>query len=144
MTAALLPAPLYGDAMTGHDNNWSNVKRSPGARLLHMLGALAWVAAASTALAAPHHEAELVFPLNDKHNHAPGVVECANGDVLVSWYRGSGERSADDVAVYGARRRRGADAWSEPFVMADTPNFPDCNTCMWIDGDERLWLFSPV
>ncbi len=49
---------------------------------------------------AARHEAELVFPPHAQHNHAPGIVECPNGDLLVSWYRGSGERSADDVAVY--------------------------------------------
>lgn len=89
-------------------------------------------------------KAELVFPLHPKHNHAPGIVECPNGDLLVSWYRGSGERTADDVAVYGARLRKGAEAWSEPFLMADTPGFPDCNTTMHIDVQGRLWLFWPV
>src|SRR6476619_757784 len=81
----------------------------------------------------PLHTAELVFPLHPKHNHAPGIVECPNGDLLVSWYRGSGERSADDVAVYGARRKAGSDKWSDAFLMADTPGFPDCNTTMFVD-----------
>ncbi len=54
----------------------------------------------------PFHRAELVFPLHPKHNHAPGIAECPNGDLLVSWYRGSGERQADDVAVWGARKKR--------------------------------------
>jgi predicted neuraminidase len=89
-------------------------------------------------------EAELVFPLHAQHNHAPGIVECASGDLLVSWYRGSGERSADDVAVYGSRRRKGAKNWSEPFLMADTPGFPDCNTAMYIDDRNQLWLFWPT
>ncbi|HEY1191630.1 MAG TPA: sulfatase-like hydrolase/transferase [Gemmata sp.] len=93
---------------------------------------------------APTFNAELVFPLHKQHNHAPGIVACPNGDLLVSWYRGSGERSADDVAVYGARKKAGAGKWSEPFLMADTPGFPDCNTTMWIDGDGKLWLFWPV
>jgi len=87
---------------------------------------------------------ELVFPLHDQHNHAPGIVECPNGDLLVSWYRGSGERRADDVAVYGARLRKGERQWSEPFLMADHPEFPDCNTCMMIDSQQRLWLFWPI
>src|SRR6059058_4404714 len=78
--------------------------------------------------APPAHQAELVFPLHPKHNHAPGIVECPNGDLLVSWYRGSGERSADDVAVFGARRKANSDKWSEAFPLADTPGFPDCNT----------------
>jgi predicted neuraminidase len=99
---------------------------------------------ATHAVAAPFYEAELVFPLDDQHNHAPGIVECPNGDLLASWYRGSGERRADDVAVYGARKPHGQSQWSEPFVMADTPGFPDCNTCMWIDGQERLWLCWPI
>src|ERR1041385_2642080 len=68
-----------------------------------------------------HFKAELVFPLHHQHNHASSIVECPNGELLVSWYRGSGERKADDVAVYGARRRPGEEKWSEPFVMADTP-----------------------
>lgn len=94
--------------------------------------------------AAPLHEAELVFPLHPKHNHAPGIVECPNGDLLVSWYRGSGERTADDVAVYGARKRAGSDKWSDAFLLADTPGFPDCNTTMFVDRDGKLWLFWPL
>lgn len=92
----------------------------------------------------PQHRAELVFPLHPQHNHAPGIVECPNGDLLVSWYRGSGERSADDVAVYGARRRQRSDRWSDPFVLADNPGFPDGNTVLFIDARKQLWLFWPV
>ena len=71
-------------------------------------------------------------------------MECPNGDLLVSWYRGSGERRSDDVAIYGARFPEGASTWSEPFVMADNPEFPDCNTCMMIDRHNKLWLFWPI
>lgn len=94
--------------------------------------------------AAPRYAAELVFPLHPQHNHAPGIVECPNGDLLVSWYRGSGERTADDVAVYGARKKAGEAAWSEAFLLADTPGFPDCNTSMMIDRQDGLWLFWPT
>lgn len=87
---------------------------------------------------------EFVFPLNDQHNHAPGIVEFPNGDLLVSWYRGSGERKADDVVVLGAWKRRGSTQWTEPFVMADQPDFPDCNTCMHVDKSGCLWLFWPT
>jgi predicted neuraminidase len=92
----------------------------------------------------PHFSAELIFPLHHQHNHAASIVEYPNGDLLVSWYRGSGERKADDVAVYGARRGRKGQAWSEPFLMVDTPGFPDGNTAMFIDSQRRLWLFWPV
>jgi predicted neuraminidase len=93
---------------------------------------------------APRHSAELIFPLRSDHNHAPGVVECPSGDLFVTWYRGSGERTADDVAVYGAWRKMGSAAWGEPVMLADTPGFPDCNTALFIDSTQRLWLFYPT
>jgi predicted neuraminidase len=92
----------------------------------------------------PGFRSELIFPLNTQHNHAPGIAELADGSLIVSWYRGSGERSADDVAVLGARLSVGATAWSEPFVMHDTPGFPDCNTALHCDANGRLMLFWPV
>ncbi len=104
----------------------------------------AFATASISAEDSPGFTAELIFPLHPQHNHAPGIVECPNGDLLVSWYRGSGERKADDVAVYGARRKRGKEKWSEPFVIADTPGFPDGNTAMFIDARKRLWLFWPI
>jgi predicted neuraminidase len=101
-------------------------------------------AADQEASTAPQHAAELIFPLHAAHNHAPGIVECPSGDLFATWYRGSGERSADDVAVYGAWRKKGAAAWGETLLLADTPNFPDCNTSLFIDSNQRLWLFYPT
>src|SRR6185295_8468149 len=112
-------------------------------RLLSVL-VLALAAKIAFAEERPRFSAELIFPLHPKHNHASSIVECPNGDLLVSWYRGSGERQADDVAVFGARRRSGHEKWSEPFVMADTPGFPDGNTAMFIDAQQRLRLFWPI
>ncbi len=89
-------------------------------------------------------ESELVFPLHPQHNHAPGIVELPSGGFLVSWYRGSGERRSDDVAVYGARFDQNEKRWSDAFLMADTPGFPDCNTCMMVDRRDRVWLFWPT
>ena len=113
-------------------------------RILTCLFVSACFCCPALAVAAAEYREELIFPLNPKHNHAPGVVECPDGDLLVSWYRGSGERSADDVAVLGSRMAKGASTWSEPFVMADNPGFPDCNTCMMIDKNKKLWLFWPI
>ncbi|MBA3314319.1 MAG: exo-alpha-sialidase [Planctomycetota bacterium] len=92
----------------------------------------------------PRFESELIFPLDAQHNHAPGIVECPNGDLFASWYRGSGERTADDVAVYAAWKAKDSATWSEPFVLADTPGFPDCNTALFIDDRKHLWLFYPT
>jgi predicted neuraminidase len=89
----------------------------------------------------PFFEGELIFPLHPQHNHGSCIVELPNGDLLVNWYRGSGERNADDVANLGARKRKGAKQWSEPFIMADTPGFPDTNGCMILDSNRQLWFF---
>ncbi len=99
----------------------------------------------SGAVAAPTFadglDKQFIFPLQEKHVHGSSVVEAPNGDLIAAWFHGSGERTADDVLVQGARLRRGETAWSEVFVMADVPDFPDCNPVLWIDPEERLWLF---
>jgi predicted neuraminidase len=102
------------------------------------------IALCSFATDSPQYSAELIFPLHHQHNHASSIVELSNGDLLASWYRGTGERQADDVAVYGARKKKGEAKWSDAFLMADTPGFPDCNTAMMIDKKNRLWLFWPT
>src|SRR5690606_25836969 len=63
--------------------------------LLGLLFVLAGLPQWADAADAPIYESELIFPLNPKHNHAPGVAELPSGELVVSWYRGSGERSAD-------------------------------------------------
>ena len=106
---------------------------------------LALLADAAVQRSAPaFYEAELIFPLEHWHNHASAVVECPNGDLLVCWFHGSGERTADDVKVEGARRRKGAKTWSQRFTMADTPGYPDTNCTMFIDPQQRLWLMWPT
>lgn len=115
------------------------------ARLCWMIWtAAALLGTASLHAAEPHFAAELIFPLNSEHNHAPGIAELPDGELFVSWYRGAGERKADDVAVLGARRPAGSNSWSEAFRIADTPGFPDCNTCLMVDPKGRLWLFWPI
>lgn len=86
-------------------------------------------------------QSELIAPPESLHNHGSCIVETPKGNLLVCWYRGSGERGADDVQVMGSRRQKGKRQWSERFVMQDTPGFPDTNPCMIIDQEQRLWLF---
>jgi predicted neuraminidase len=93
---------------------------------------------------APKHSAELIFPLETWHNHGSCIVEASNGDLIVCWFHGSGERKSDDVKILGARKPKDAPSWSKPFVMADTPEFPDTNCCMIIDPQDRLWLLWPT
>ncbi len=97
-----------------------------------------------SAMSAPLHEGELVFPLESWHNHSSSVVELPNGDLLLCWFHGSGERTADDVKIEGARWSKRTGKWGERFTMADTPGFPDTNPMMFIDSHKRLFLFWPV
>jgi predicted neuraminidase len=88
---------------------------------------------------APLLETDFVFPLQSEHTHGSTLVELPNGDLLVGWFQGSGERWADDVRVMGARRKKGHTNWSAPFVLADVKEFPDCNPVLFLDGRGRLW-----
>ncbi|KAA6440475.1 exo-alpha-sialidase [Dyadobacter flavalbus] len=82
----------------------------------------------------------LVFPPQEKHVHGSSLVSLPNGDFLVAWFQGSGERTADDVMIMGSRLRKGSKNWSEPFVMADTPGIPDCNPVLFMNADKKLFL----
>lgn len=92
----------------------------------------------------PFHTSELIFAPEHWHVHGSCVVEAANGDLLACWFQGSGERTADDVKIEGARLKKGAREWSGRFVMADTPNYPDTNCAMFVDPQGRLWLIWPA
>ena len=82
----------------------------------------------------------LIFPAQDKHVHGSSIVNLPNGDFLSVWFYGSGERSADDVKIMGARLRKGETTWSQPFIMADTPNLPDCNPVLFLNSQGKLFL----
>jgi predicted neuraminidase len=84
---------------------------------------------------------EYIFPFQELHVHSSSIVELPNGDLLACWFEGSGERTANDVAVKGARLRKGASEWSKTFILADTPGHPDCNPILFIDKDNLLHLF---
>ena len=84
---------------------------------------------------------EQVFPPHPLHNHSSSIVELPGGDLLVAWYRGSGEGDADDVQILGSRKTDPQGSWSEPFVLADSPNLPDLNPVLFIDSQEQIWLF---
>lgn len=84
--------------------------------------------------------AGIIFPYQDEHVHGSTVVELPNGDMLAAWFQGSGERWADDVRIMGSRLIKGDTAWSETFLMADVPGFPDINPTLFMDKQDRLWL----
>ncbi|MDF7817134.1 exo-alpha-sialidase [Runella sp. MFBS21] len=82
----------------------------------------------------------LIFTPQEKHVHGSSLVSLPNGDFLAAWFYGSGERTADDVKIMGARLKKGETQWSEPFEMADTPHLPDCNPVLFLNQQGKLFL----
>jgi len=85
-------------------------------------------------------ESTLIFPPQDKHVHASSLVALPNGDLLAAWFHGSGERTKDDVKILGARLKKGEKKWSDPFLLADTPDMPDCNPVLFLNKSGKLFL----
>ena len=82
----------------------------------------------------------LIFPLQQNHVHGSSIVSLPTGDLLTAWFEGSGERKADDVRIMGARLRKKDSRWGEPFLLADTPNIPDCNPVLFLNQEGKLFL----
>ena len=94
--------------------------------------------------AQPQYAAELIFAPEKWHNHSSSIVELPNGDLLVCWFHGSGERTADDVLIRASRWNRSTGKWTEPFVLADTPGFPETNPVLFLDNRQRLFFLWPL
>src|SRR6516165_7577029 len=88
----------------------------------------------------PFFQSTAIFPVEDKHNHSSCVIELANGDLLVAWYRGTGERTADDVQIMGSWLKKASIAWGPRFVLADTLGYPDCNPALFAAPNRTIWL----
>ena len=123
---------------------WMNVSAWRIGRLMGTLACASVLGSGAVKAAEPLFESELIFPAEHWHNHASCVVQLPNKDLLVCWYHGSGERRADDVIIEGARKKPGAERWSERFLLADTAGYPDTNPAMIVDPQGRLWLLWPT
>lgn len=73
-------------------------------------------------------------------SHGSTIVEFADGGLFCAWYAGSREKG-DDVVIAGGELPAGAQAWSEPRVLIDTPGKSEGNPVLYLDGDGLLWLF---
>ncbi|MDX1285602.1 MAG: exo-alpha-sialidase, partial [Draconibacterium sp.] len=83
---------------------------------------------------------ELIFTPQHEHSHGSSIVALPNGDFLAAWFQGSGERTADDVRIMGARLEKGKSKWSKPFLLADTYGLPDCNPVLFLNNKGKLFL----
>ncbi|MBI2425608.1 MAG: exo-alpha-sialidase [Candidatus Hydrogenedentes bacterium] len=74
------------------------------------------------------------------YKHPASITELDNGDLYVAYYGGSDEYG-NDTAVYGSRLQMGATAWTDPAVIADTPDHGEGNPVVWQAPDGIVWLF---
>ncbi|HVR72347.1 MAG TPA: SUMF1/EgtB/PvdO family nonheme iron enzyme, partial [Vicinamibacteria bacterium] len=81
-------------------------------------------------------------PLFSRHNHAPTIVECPNGDLLAVWYTTVTERGRE-VAVAASRLRAGQTAWEDASLFWDPPDRNDSALAMWSDG-RTLYHFNSL
>jgi predicted neuraminidase len=89
----------------------------------------------------PHRE--LIYEINPEllpSCHSSCIVELPGGELLTIWYCGESEHTPD-VAIWGSRRLVGADTWTFPEVIQDTPDLPDGNDVLYLGEDGKLWLF---
>lgn len=74
------------------------------------------------------------------YKHPASITQLDNGDLYLAYYGGEGEY-AQDTAVYGARLKKGESEWSNPKIIADTPNRSEGNPVVWQAPDGKVWLF---
>jgi predicted neuraminidase len=72
-------------------------------------------------------------------HHAPSIAEAPNGDLLVTWYGGSYE-SADDEALFLARRKKSERSWGRPQMLLRNPAAPVGNAVVFTDQRGRVWI----
>lgn len=96
-------------------------------------------------LTAPGAMAEIVIErvigseVPPPYKHPASITQLDNGDLYLAYYGGSGEYG-DDTAVYGMRKAQGADEWSKPEIIADTPRRSEGNPVVWQAPDGKVWL----
>lgn len=78
-----------------------------------------------------------------QYKHPASITELTGGDLYLAYYGGDGEY-APDTAVYGTRRVKGASAWTQPKIIADTPFRSEGNPVVWEAPDGLVWLFYVV
>jgi predicted neuraminidase len=75
-----------------------------------------------------------------RYKHPATITELDNGDLMIAYYGGDGEYEGD-TAVYALRLPKGAEQWTEPRIIADTPGRSEGNAAIWQGPDGKVWLF---
>lgn len=73
-------------------------------------------------------------------SHAANLLELDNGDILCTWFSGSGEGNPDTNIVM-SRLPFGADRWTVPMDLSGDPERSEQNPVLFLAPDGEIWLF---
>ncbi|MGG4142393.1 sialidase family protein [Paenibacillus algorifonticola] len=88
-----------------------------------------------------HHESDMIeamLPTDQPSNHAPALIELANGDLLCIWFGGSDE-GAGDIKVFLSRLNAKESKWSVPLRLSEDFNKSDQNPSLFQAPNGGLW-----
>jgi formylglycine-generating enzyme required for sulfatase activity len=80
-------------------------------------------------------------PMYIRHNHCPALTACPNGDLLAIWYSTRTEKGRE-LAIVGARLRRGAAEWEPAAPFWDAADRNDHASALLWDGQDTLYHFN--
>lgn len=75
-----------------------------------------------------------------RYKHPATITELDNGDLYIAYYGGDGEYEGN-TACYGMRLVNGTTKWTEPVIIADTPDRSEGNVAVWQGPDGLVWIF---
>jgi len=78
-----------------------------------------------------------------RHTHGPTITELPNGDLFSVWFSSNpgGERDANECRIVGARSTDKGATWGVPFEVYNLDGVPSNNPVIYVDKNDRLWLF---
>ncbi|MFC0212982.1 exo-alpha-sialidase [Paenibacillus chartarius] len=77
--------------------------------------------------------------LHPNDSHAANLLELDNGDLLCTWFTGSGEGNPDTNVVL-SRLPAGSTQWTEPVQLSGDPERSEQNPVLFQAPDGKLWL----
>ncbi len=80
-------------------------------------------------------------PNSTDHTHGSGIAALPDGELLTVWFQGNGERDGTTTRIMASRLPKGETEWTEPFVIADAQDIADINPAIYVDSEDRLWMF---
>jgi predicted neuraminidase len=75
--------------------------------------------------------------------HASTIVETPGGGLLSAWFGGL-EEGDTSVEIWLSSKKPGQKTWSPPEKMTDFPEIPCWNPVLFLDRDNKLWLYFKI